>query len=105
MKSSPKPKLRLSFMISNGKQEMNSTIYPVPKNDSANNVSSEPGIFWGSEKISMKHLGFSPFIKEQRIGEKRIPNSNLIYRIVWNFLLWNHLILHVLVCVCTLACR
>ena len=35
MKSSPKPKLRLSFMISNGKQEMNSTIYPVPKNDSA----------------------------------------------------------------------
>ena len=52
----------------------------------------------------MKHLGFSPFIKEQRIGEKRIPNSNLIYRIVWNFLLWNNLILHVLVaCISTLA--
>ena len=67
-------------------------------------VSSEPGIFWGSEKSSMKHLGFSPFIKEQWIGEKRIPNSNLIYRIVWNFLLWNHLILHVLVaCISTLA--
>ena len=45
MKSSPKPKVRLSFMISNGKQEMNSTIYPVSKNDSANSVSSEPGIF------------------------------------------------------------
>ena len=32
----PNPKLRLLFifMISNGKREMNSTIYPVPKNDS-----------------------------------------------------------------------
>ena len=28
-------------MISNGKQEMNSTIYPVPKNDSANSKAKE----------------------------------------------------------------
>ena len=55
-------------MISNGKREINSTIklYPVPKNDSANK--RRTCLVWLSQanlESSMKHLGFSPFIRER----------------------------------------
>ena len=41
MKSFPKSKTWLSFMISNGKREINIIIYPVKKNDSANSKAKE----------------------------------------------------------------
>ena len=61
MKSSPKSKTWLSFMISNRKQEMNSTIYPVPKNDSANGKANEEHVQYGCLKRTWNFL---------RIGEK-----------------------------------
>ena len=47
-------------MISNGKQEMNSTIYPVPKNDSANSKAKEEHVQYGCLKRTWNFL---------RIGE------------------------------------
>ena len=61
-------RLLFIFMISNGKREINNTIYPVPKNDSANSKANEEHVQYGCLKRTwnfLKHLGFSPFIKEQ----------------------------------------
>ena len=86
----------------------------LPKNDSVNSIEREhvllregcskrTSILRGMREVP-GNWDFSPFIKEQWIGEKEIPNSNMVYRIVSNSLLWNHLILHLLVaCISTLA--
>ena len=47
-------------MISNGKREMNSTIYPVKKNDSANSKAKEEHVQYGCLKRTWNLL---------RIGE------------------------------------
>ena len=48
-------------MISNCKREINSTIYPVPKNDSANSKAKEEHVQYGCLKRTCNFL---------RIGEK-----------------------------------
>ena len=68
-------------MISNCKREINSTIYPVPKNDSANSKAKEEHVQYGclkrtwnflrnGEKIHETFRLFTPLLKNSEWAKK-----------------------------------
>ena len=62
-------------MISNCKREINSTIYPVPRNDSANSKAKEEHVQYGCLKRTWNFL---------RIGEKIHETFRLFTRLLKN---------------------